>query len=667
MRLRCSFFTLVLIGSFVSTAPARGALEATQVVSGLDEPLFAAAPPGDGRLFVVERSGRIRIADPATGAIASPDFLDITGRVGTGGEGGLLGLAFPADHASSGVFYVNYTDGSGDSVISRFGLLAADEADAASEEVILTVAQDFSNHNGGTIAFGPLDGMLYVGLGDGGSGNDPLNRAQDPQSLLGKMLRVDVATPGPGYAVPADNPFVGARDPGDAVLDEIWSLGWRNPFRWGFDRVTGELWVADVGQGAREELDREPAYDPGDPSQAPGQPGYPGGRNYGWRVMEGTLCNIASDPTPCGDPGFTDPVHQYAHSAGRCSITGGPAYRGSAPEVAGHVFFGDWCTGEVWTLDPSDEMVTPRTTELAGAAGTGFQLVAFAEDGLGELYIVLSGGTIHRIDGSSALDKSQQACVREMNRRGAMVARQQNSDFFRCVKSTVRGKTEFLGTPADPQSCLTNDVKGKVDKQAQKLLAREAQRCLASPEQLPDFAYTGGATVLDAARGVGSEPVALAADLFGPDLGAALVPIATDRDAARCQMEASRRAGKLFDALFKSVNRIKKDALAGRDGPAVGSTEALALAALGYLETDPRGRVANATAKLSEKVVDRCTGVAISSAFPGGCAGASDAGALASCVARASRCRFCRAFDRFDATLLGCDDFDDGLANASCP
>ena len=360
------------------------------VATGLDAPLFAAAPAGDPRLFIVERPGRIRIL-AADGTLLPTPFLDIASRVSTSGERGLLGLAFPADHAASGLFYVYYTDSPGGrSVVSRFSVSADPDVADPAETVLLVIDQPASNHNGGTIAFGP-DGFLYFSPGDGGGSNDPDERAQDPDDLLGKMLRLDVGVPpapdslpvpGQAYRIPADNPFVGD----DGVRDEIWALGLRNPYRFSFDRLAGDLWIADVGQGQREEIDFEPLDDPG-------------GRNWGWDVMEGTRCNT-TDPAPappCNDPSLSLPVHEYAHSGGNCSVTGGYLYRGKLTALQGLYLFGDYCTGRIWSLDPATLGVLDRSAELRDAAGAAFELVGFGEDGSGELLVVHLGGSVYRV------------------------------------------------------------------------------------------------------------------------------------------------------------------------------------------------------------------------------------------------------------------------------
>jgi hypothetical protein len=359
------------------------------LLSGLSDPIFLTAAPADTRLFIVERDGRILVYDDGSGLRAAP-FLDIRARVSTGGEQGLLGLAFPSDYAASGLFYVYYTNLAGNSVVARFRSSPSDPdlADAASEEPLLVVPQPFTNHQGGTIAFSPIDGYLYFGLGDGGSGNDPDERAQDPQSLLGKMLRIDVSGGlGSGYSIPATNPFRGLADPLNAVRDEIWAFGLRNPFRFGFDRLTGDLFIGDVGQSRVEEIDFEPAG--------------VGGRNYGWDVLEGSLPN-PTDPAPALDshaPVHTPPIHEYDHSLG-CSVTGGTVYRGSIAALQGLYFFSDWCSASLWTLDPTTGTVTDRTAELTPSSGPPIsQPVAFGEAASGELYVVGLLGNVWRLTG----------------------------------------------------------------------------------------------------------------------------------------------------------------------------------------------------------------------------------------------------------------------------
>jgi glucose/arabinose dehydrogenase len=361
-----------LVAGLLAVAPARAQeIELIPLATGLRDPVDIASA-GDERLFVVEQAGRIRIVD-AAGTVRPTPFLDIAGRVRSGGERGLLGLAFHPAYSGNGFFYVNYTDSDGDSVIARYGVTAdPDRADPDSELVLLRVLQTNQNHNGGDLNFSPTDlcgSCLYVGLGDGGGACDPLNDAQDPQELLGKMLRLDVDRPAPH--VPPDNPFVG--DAG--VRDEIWALGLRNPWRFSFDRVTGDMYVADVGQGAWEEIDFQPA-------------GAEGGENYGWDCFEGS--NDANCSTPWTCPGATPPVHEYFHDGDRCSITGGFVYRGTDfPGMDGLYVYGDYCTGDLWTLEPGAWNATLQGT-------FGFGLTTFGESAEGELYAAI-GDTIFQV------------------------------------------------------------------------------------------------------------------------------------------------------------------------------------------------------------------------------------------------------------------------------
>ena len=331
------------------------------------------AGDGSGRIFVVEQGGRIRLIK--NGAVVSTPFLNLAGRVSTGGERGLLGLAFPPDYARKGYFYVNYTDPAGDTVVSRFrrSEADADAADPASEQIILTVDQPFDNHNGGQLAFGPRDGQLYVGLGDGGSAGDPFNHAQNPASLLGKVLRLDTETGRPyTYTVPSTNPFAASA----TTRPEIWALGLRNPWRFSFDRQTADLFIADVGQSLYEEVNFQAAASPG-------------GENYGWKMMEGLHCYI---PNPCSQAGLTLPVFEYEHTAGNCSVTGGYVYRAAAfPRMQGLYLYGDFCTGRIWGLR-RESGVWQNTLLL----DTPRQISAFGEDEAGGLYVAsYSSGEIY--------------------------------------------------------------------------------------------------------------------------------------------------------------------------------------------------------------------------------------------------------------------------------
>jgi uncharacterized repeat protein (TIGR03806 family) len=329
-----------------------------------DQPVFIGAPPdGRNRLCVVEKGGRIHIFPNDDAAASAGLFLDIRGRVDASGEGGLLGLAFHPDYASTGLLYVYYTTGGPfRSRVSRFQRSAdPDRADAASEEILLEFAQPFTNHNAGMLAFGP-DGMLYIASGDGGSGNDPQNNAQSLGSLLGKILRVD-----PDGEIPADNPFVGVA----GARGEIWAYGLRNPWRFSFDRNLGTLWLGDVGQNAIEEVDIIER-----------------GGNYGWRIYEGNRSNL--NPNNLPPSAFERPVITYDHSAG-ASITGGYVYRGARLSgFHGAYFYADFSSGRIWAL-VHDAGRAISTTQVASLSNP----VSFGEDEAGELYVVSFGGTIH--------------------------------------------------------------------------------------------------------------------------------------------------------------------------------------------------------------------------------------------------------------------------------
>jgi len=351
-----------------SSVPGPGTwpeISLSRVAGGFVQPVHVThAGDGTGRVFVVEQGGRIRVLD--NGAVIPDPFLDISAGVACCGEQGLLSAAFPPGYVSKRYFYVYYTRATdGATVVSRYRVSAGtpNAADPGSEEILLTVSQPFANHNGGQIAFGP-DGNLYIGLGDGGSGGDPLNNGQNPGTLLGKLLRIDVESGANPYAVPPDNPFAGA--PGH--LPEIWALGLRNPWRFAFDRITGDLYIGDVGQGAFEEVDVQPAGDPG-------------GRNYGWNVMEGMACF----PLPgCSSAGLTLPVATYDHTRG-CSITGGTVYRGASLPLQGIYFFGDFCSGRIWGLKKTAagwdfaELFPPQNPSL--------NVTTFGEDEAGNVYV----------------------------------------------------------------------------------------------------------------------------------------------------------------------------------------------------------------------------------------------------------------------------------------
>jgi len=398
----------VVAAGLLAAAPA-SAVSTVRVVAGLTRPVFATAPAGDfGRLFVVElhtgtlRTAQIKILDLVTGQIAPTPFLTIS-NVATGAEQGLLGLAFHPDYATNGQFFVDYIDATGAIRVERYQVSSNGGVADPTPTLLLRIPKPQPNHNGGWLGFGP-DGYLYVAAGDGGAGNDsgpghtePGGNAQDlTDNKLGKILRLDVdnLSGNLNYGIPASNPFVGVE--GD---DEIWAYGLRNPWRPSFDRETGDLWIADVGQNAKEELNFQPADSPG-------------GENYGWRMREGTIPTPTPLPpaTPVGDekpPGAIDPIHEYDHTTELPirSITGGYVYRGPIAELQGKYFFADFSSAntKIWSLrfdgsDPADfdgsnfAEFQDWTTQLAPPVGSITFIASFAEDAAGNLYLIDLGG-----------------------------------------------------------------------------------------------------------------------------------------------------------------------------------------------------------------------------------------------------------------------------------
>ncbi len=352
------------------TVPNVSGLAVREIADGLTSPLYLTAPPGDARLFIVEKPGRIRIL--AAGVLRTEPFLDITALTSKGGEQGLLSMAFHPDYAANGLFYVSYTDAGGASRIVRYETSVDPQvADAGSATPVLEVAQPSGNHNGGHIAFGP-DGYLYVALGDGGGGNDQFGHAQDSTTLLGGMLRIDVDGGSP-YAIPPDNPFLA--DP--AAADELWAYGLRNPWRIAFDRVDDRLYVADVGQSRREEINVVPRT--------------AAGVNYGWPVMEGSEC--FGGGVGC-EAGLELPAVEYDHAEG-CSVTGGYVYRGvSLPAIRGHYFYSDFCAGFLRSFEYRAGVAAEQRSWSVGPLG---RVLSFGEDAAGELYILSESGSVFQL------------------------------------------------------------------------------------------------------------------------------------------------------------------------------------------------------------------------------------------------------------------------------
>lgn len=366
-------FTTILFLIFSVSVATSQFIELDLVQNGFNNPVNL-QNAGDERLFVVEQGGRIKIMQP-NGDVNADLFLDISSQISSGGERGLLGLAFHPDYSNNGFFYVYYTKPNGDSQISRFSVDSnnPDLADPGSELPLLDFEQPFSNHNGGCLAFGP-DGFLYISSGDGGSGGDPGNRAQNTTLLLGKLLRIDIDTPSGvnNYSIPSDNPFVGST----ANAQEIWAYGLRNPWKFSFDSANGDIWIGDVGQGEVEEIDKAALID--------------AGLNYGWRCYEGSEpFNTAGCP-PVAD--LTFPIAEYssASNTSNCSITGGNVYRGTEyPDFVGLYFFADVCSGLIGTVDQNGNLTEHGTF--------GGSWVSFGEDVNNELYIVSITGSISRV------------------------------------------------------------------------------------------------------------------------------------------------------------------------------------------------------------------------------------------------------------------------------
>jgi glucose/arabinose dehydrogenase len=362
-----------------AAAPGDARIKLRLVASGLSKPVFMTAPRDNtGRLFIVEKTGRIRILQ--NGTLKSTPFLSIASQVSTGGEQGLLGLAFHPNHAVNRKLYVNFTDKSGNTIVREYRTCSTNRNVVCTSTArhILKVSQPYSNHNGGMLAFGP-DGYLYIGMGDGGGSGDPAGNGQKLNTLLGKMLRIDIngTTSTKPYRIPASNPFANG-----GGWPAIWQYGLRNPWRFSFDRATGDLWIADVGQGSWEEVDRAVRT-----SSGPGR-----GLNWGWDVLEGTHC--FTPPSGCNTAGKAMPLLEYDHAAGRCAVTGGYVYRGTMiPLLVGGYVFGDYCSGEIWVVAANASAPATKTRLL----DTSLLISGFGEGPKGELYVLDLQGAIYFI------------------------------------------------------------------------------------------------------------------------------------------------------------------------------------------------------------------------------------------------------------------------------
>ncbi|HWL35479.1 MAG TPA: PQQ-dependent sugar dehydrogenase [Frankiaceae bacterium] len=354
--------------------PAKSGPPKLELVARFNAPTHVAAPPGDPRLFVVEQGGRIKVVKD--GRTLPAPFLDISGQTRHRGEQGLLSMAFAPDFAESGRFYVDHNGRDGAVRVAEYTVGDdPDRADPSSRRELLRIPKPNENHNGGQLAFDD-DGMLIVSIGDGGGGNDPSNNAQDLGTLLGKLLRIDPRpSGGRPYGIPRDNPYVSR----SGARPEVWAYGLRNPWRFSLDPETGDLYLGDVGQYVIEELNAVP-------------PARQSGANYGWRVFEGRRRNFGGE-TPLREGPLVEPVHQFNHNGGRCVITSGVVYRGSVTALRGKFLFGEFCTGALWSI-PAGTRADPSVTTLSLKAP---QVSSFGVDGLGEVYVVSSGGSVWRI------------------------------------------------------------------------------------------------------------------------------------------------------------------------------------------------------------------------------------------------------------------------------
>ena len=366
-----------LLALFFSCIAYSQTIGLASFATGFTNPIEITHPNNDSRLFIVEQGGKIKILNSDGTTNATPYLTLTTSTISTGGERGLLGLAFHPNYDSNGYFYVNYTNTVGNTVIARYSVsVDPNVADSSTGTILLTINQPFANHNGGCIKFG-LDGYLYIGMGDGGSSGDPGKRAQNPNELLGKMLRIDVDSDSP-YGIPPTNPYAGSL----TVRNEIWAIGLRNPWKFSFDSVNNNLWIADVGQNQNEEINKVSST--------------ASGLNYGWNCYEGNSVYSSCSTLPIT---YTFPIAQYSHSSG-CSITGGYVYNGSLyPNFQGNYFFADYCSSKIGIVNSLNEINW-------STAFTGSRFTSFGEDSNGEIYIAASGnGTIYKIiDASLSVD-----------------------------------------------------------------------------------------------------------------------------------------------------------------------------------------------------------------------------------------------------------------------
>lgn len=418
------YFTLFFVATSILCQAQNIGLQS--FASGFASPLEI-THAGDSRMFVVQKGGLIRVLN-ANGTINPTPFLDVSSLVSTNSERGLLGLAFHPDYATNGYFFINYTNLSGNTVIARYSVSSNPNVASTTATILMTITQPYSNHNGGTIKFGP-DGFLYIGMGDGGSGGDPQNYAQNINQNLGKMLRIDVnSNVAPFYTIPPSNPFVGV-----AGNDEIWAIGLRNPWKFSFNRLTGDLWIADVGQNAVEEVNRVLSPLPNT------------GLNFGWRCYEGNSVYLNSGCVPASSMVF--PYTQYPRSGGACSITGGYVYTGSLyPNFQNKYFFADYCDNRI-------RMVDTNGTVTLSSAFPGNSMVSFGEDMNGELYIIgISSGTVFKIVDttlSTSTFQDDSFTIATNSNRGSFTVKSQTLTFSSISVFDISGKRIQTIKPAN--------------------------------------------------------------------------------------------------------------------------------------------------------------------------------------------------------------------------
>lgn len=647
--------------SIVWAAPARAQSPLLELVTdAVQAPIYVTNAGGnDDRLFIVERAGRIRVVNDGT--LLPTPFLDLADSPGvivdSSGEGGLLSIAFHPDYSNSGTdpnnpavrkVFVSYTaPGTGEnaltSVIARYDLSLSDpnRLDPLSGKVLLTVDQPATNHNGGQIQFNRVNGYLYIGFGDGGPGGDVMCPAQQPLEELGKMLRIDVdlaVDAAPWYEVPITNPFYDPVDPndpnnpGDGILDTIWSAGFRNPWRFSFDRLTSDLWIGDVGEQSIEEVD----FEFGSSS---------GGRNYGWSVKEGTECVVTGDPTTVGCPvgtprcssnNYTEPIFEYEHTSGGAAITGGYVYRGTqAPSFQGRYIFGDSSLGEIYLL--ADNGLVFQREVLS--SGDLIAPVSFGEDSDGELYVAdLATDRVYRLRLDLLPRDGDFKCISKMNAQNMKFGSTVAKALQKCVSSVSRGKTP----PLTATECVDPALNSSIEKGIASLAKVDDKYC---QDDAPPFGYAPFSTAQVATRVTGA---AYVDDVFG-DLE---VSVSTDKTIAKCQTSVLKgmdtcQKTRRSEFLSCKKQKIKQETLLSADD------------IVACISADPNGRVAKACGptegKLAQKTIPKsCVeqGVDLDVAFPG-CATA-DAALLAECIDASGRCRSCEMISGVDALGIDC-------------